>query len=155
MFLFDTNAIAEPLRPKPNADYVAWLRTLAPEVQYTSIIVVAELYAGAHSSRATAKWVRRISEEILPSLSVLDFDLECAIYYGRIHAVLRRRGTPIGDVVIQIAATAIRHNLTVVTANAEHFNKVPGLKLRTFSPGAKGEAGGGTKRLSSKRSGPR
>jgi tRNA(fMet)-specific endonuclease VapC len=49
---------------------------------------------------------------------------------------MSRLGIPIGDIDTQIAATAIRHDLTLVTANIKHFRKVPGLALKTFTPGA-------------------
>jgi len=139
-YLFDTNAISEPLRRRPNPEFIGWLATLRPEDQYTSIAVVAELLAGAHRAAATTKWLERIEAHVLPSLTVLGFDLECAQQYGRLKAALGRAGTPIGDVDTQIAATALRHDLVVVTANAAHFGRVPRLQLETFTPGDTGSA---------------
>jgi predicted nucleic acid-binding protein len=137
-YLFDTNAISEPLRRRPNREFIGWLATLRPKDQYTSIVVVAELLAGAYRAAATAKWLERIEAHVLPSLTVLGFDLECAQQYGRLKALLGRAGTPIGDVDTQIAATALRHGLAVVTANAARFRKVPNLQLETFTPGETG-----------------
>ncbi len=137
-YLFDTNAISEPLRRRPNREFIGWLGALRPEDQYTSIVVVAELLTGAYRAAATAKWLERIEAHVLPSLTVLGFDLECAQQYGRLKALLGRAGTPIGDVDTQIAATALRHGLAVVTANTGHFGKVPNLQLETFTPGETG-----------------
>ena len=134
-YLFDTNAVSESLRRKPNPSYVEWLRSLAPERQFTSIIVVAELYAGAYHSSAVEKWLDRIDNDILPTLTILGFDLECAREFGRIKAKLQQMGRPIEDFDIQIAATAVRHRLVLVTANKEHFRRIPNLQLKTFSPG--------------------
>jgi tRNA(fMet)-specific endonuclease VapC len=69
-------------------------------------------------------------------MTTLDFDLDCARRYGWIHAQLARSGKPIGDIDTQIAATALRHDLTVVTANVRHFENVPDLELHAFTAGA-------------------
>jgi predicted nucleic acid-binding protein len=136
LYLFDTNGISEALRPRPNPEFVRWIGSLAPEQQFTSIVVVAELYAGAYRSAAPSKWLQRIDEDVLPSLTILDFDIDCAHSYGRVHAHLSRRGIPIGDVDTQIAATALRYDLLLVTADVKHFQNVPDLKMRSFIPGA-------------------
>ena len=135
-YLFDTNAISEPLRRRPNPGFVDWLSSLLPEQQFTSIIVVGELFAGAFHSTATEKWLTRIETEVLPRLIVVDYDLRCAREFGSIKAELQAQGHPVGDLDIQIAATALRHRLTLVTANKRHFEPIEGLTLSTFEPGA-------------------
>jgi predicted nucleic acid-binding protein len=137
-FLFDTNAISETFRPRPNQDLMRWLAALPRDEQYTSTIVIAELYETAYRSAAREKWLRRINELVLPTMTVLTFDLECAHECGRLQGALRTAGAPIGDADTQIAATALHHRLTVVTANDRHFRRVPGLRVRSFSPGSEG-----------------
>ena len=134
-FLFDTNAISEVFRPRPNRAFLDWLETLPREEQFTSIIVVAELYAAAFRSAHQDRWRERIEEGVLPAMTVLGFDLACAREYGRLHAELASQGTPIGTADVQIAATARVHKLTVVTANRRHYERIDGLPLKTFSPG--------------------
>ena len=129
-YLFDTSALSEALRPKPDEEYVAWLSGLPRGEQFTSTVVVGELFSGALRSRAAAKWLRRVEEEILPAVTALPFDLDCAREYGRVRAELLDAGTPIGDADAMIAATALRHGLEVVTANVRHFRMVAGLALR-------------------------
>jgi tRNA(fMet)-specific endonuclease VapC len=46
-----------------------------------------------------------------------------------VRAELERRGTLIGDADLRIASIALTHDLTVVTANVRHFQKVPGLAV--------------------------
>ena len=135
-FLFDTNAISETFRRRPNEEFVSWLDSLPPEHQFTSIVVVGELFAGAYHSSATEKWLTRIEADVLPRLIVLDYDLRCAREFGRIKAELQAKGHPVADLDIQIAATALRHRLTLVTANKRHFEPIDGLTLTTFEPGA-------------------
>ena len=134
-FLFDTSAISEVFRPRPNPTYVDWVGTLARDRQFTSAVVVGELYTGAYRSPAAARWLRRIDEAVLPTLTVLAFDAAVSRVYGKVQARLFRAGTPIGDADAQIAATALAHGLTLVTANVRHYERVDGLPLRTFSPG--------------------
>lgn len=134
-FLFDTNAFSEILRPRPNRDLLSWIEELPREEQFTSTIVVAELYAAAFRSPRSAHWFERIERRILPSCTALPFDLACAQTAGKVQAGLRLKGTPIGTTDIQIAATAIIHSLVVVTANQRHFARVPGLALKIFTPG--------------------
>ncbi len=134
-YLFDTNAISEVFRRRPNPEIVRWLQDLPREEQYTSTVVVAELYEGAYRSRARERWLTRIAERVLGTMTVLAFDLDCAHEYGRLQAQLRSSGVPIGDVDTQVAATALCHRLTIVSANERHFRWIPGLQVRSFTPG--------------------
>jgi predicted nucleic acid-binding protein len=135
-YLFDTNAISETFRPRPNAELVRWLDGLSREEQHTSTVVIAELYVAAYRSPAREKWLGRIEKLVLSRMTVLTFDLGCAHELGRLQAALRDAGAPIGEVDTQIAATALQHRLTIVTANDRHFRRVPGLVVRSFSPGS-------------------
>src|SRR5688572_6303300 len=52
--------------------------------------------------------------------------------YGRIKAMLERRGTRIEDFDAAIAAHALATNATLVTANVEHMTRVPGLQIQDW-----------------------
>lgn len=137
-YLLDTNAISESFRRRPNLEYTAWLRDLPRDEQFTSIVVVAELYAAAYRSANAEKWRRRIEKAVLPRITVLSFDLDCARECGRLQAELMDRGETLDTPDVQIAATALVHGLTVVTANRRHFRRIPGLPLKIFAPGEQG-----------------
>ncbi len=137
-FLFDTNALSEAFRRRPNPGFTRWLAELSPDRQFTSTVVVAELYVAAYRATGSEKWLRRIQEAILPVVKVIHFDLDCAHVCGRVQADLMDRGVPIDSADVQIAATALRYRLTLVSANLRHFDRVPGLKLLTFQPGEGG-----------------
>jgi len=54
----------------------------------------------------------------------------CAICQRRqLAANLEAEGRPLADADLQIAATALRHDLVLVTGNVGHFERVPGLEL--------------------------
>jgi tRNA(fMet)-specific endonuclease VapC len=66
--------------------------------------------------------------QLLQPMQRLAFDSECAAQAARIRAELEARGTPIGPHDILIAATALRHQSTLVTRNVREFSRVPGLQ---------------------------
>jgi predicted nucleic acid-binding protein len=134
-YLFDTNAISEALRRRPNPDFVHWLQEVGRDEQFTSAVVIGELVAGAYRSSSPELWLDRIERFIRPRLTTLPFDTACAEVYGRILAELHGRQEDIGHVDTQIAATAIQHDLTVVTANVKHFERTRGLRVHAFTPG--------------------
>lgn len=130
-YLFDTDAISETLKPKPAASYVRWLRFVAREEQYTSAVVAGELFKGAYRSAASAKWLRRIDGVVLAAVTVLPYDVDVARIYGQIRAELESAGKLPGEADLQIAATALWHDLELVTGNLRHFERVPGLRINT------------------------
>ncbi|MFN2323754.1 MAG: PIN domain-containing protein, partial [Trueperaceae bacterium] len=116
-FLFDTDAISETLEPRPEPDYVAWLGTVARDDQFASAITVGELFYGAYRAVASGRHLAMIEDRVLPAVTVLPFDASVAQVYGRIAADLADHGTPLADVDLQIAATALHHDLELVTGN--------------------------------------
>lgn len=128
-FLFDTDAISELLRPRPAAAYVKWIMGIAREDQFTSAVVIGELYKGAYRSTDRERHVSNIEQRVLPSVTVLPYDIGIARVFGSIRAYLEDTGMIIPDADIQIAATAIGHSLELVTGNLRHFDRISGLKL--------------------------
>jgi len=128
-FLFDTDALSEVLKKRPAPAYVRWLRTVPREEQFTSAVVVAELFKGAFRSERAAFHVENVERRVLPALTVLPFDVAVARVYGEIEAHLRRGGAPLADADLQIAATALHHGLELVTGNLRHFARISGLAL--------------------------
>jgi len=138
-YLFDTNAISEVLRKRPAPAYLEWLETIPQRYQFTSAIVIGELFRGAFRSSDRARHLANIETRILPALTVLPYDTGVARIYGEIQADLMSAGKPLEDADLQIAATAIYYDLELVTANIRHFERIPG--LRTHRPGRRAEHG--------------
>ena len=130
-FLFDTDAISELLRPRPAMAYINWLKRIPREEQFTSAVVVGELYKGAYRSRDRDRHLTNIEQHILPAVTVLPYDTGTAKVFGKIRAHLEETGTILPDADLQIAATAIRHDLELVTGNLRHFNRISGLKINS------------------------
>ncbi len=128
-YLFDTDAISELLRQRPLPLYVDWIRTIPREEQFTSAVVIGELYKGAYRSHTWQRHLDNIEQRILPSVTVLPYDTATARVFGQIRAHLEETGSILADADIQIAATAIYHGLELVSGNHRHFSRISALKL--------------------------
>jgi tRNA(fMet)-specific endonuclease VapC len=125
-FLLDTNAAIarignDPLLVKLLAD--------TDEV-FVPSIVLGELYYGAERSGRVQENLAQV-EAFAAGRVVLVCDTATARLYGRIAQQLRRKGRPIPQNDIWIAATALQYDLTLVTRD-EHFKQVEGLALETW-----------------------
>ena len=128
-FLFDTDAISELLRPRPLSAYIAWLRTVSREEQFTSAVVIGELFKGAYRSQARQRHLNNIEQRILPAVTALPYDVATAKVFGQIRAKLEASGNILPDADLQIAATAIYHDLELVSGNLDHFSRIAKLKI--------------------------
>ncbi len=128
-YLFDTDAISELLKRRPAAGYVRWLAAVPREEQFTSAVVVGELYKGAFRSSAVARHLDNVEKRVLTAVTVLSYDVAAARVYGQVRAQLETAGRPLADADLQIAATALLHDLELVTGNVKHFRRVPELRV--------------------------
>jgi tRNA(fMet)-specific endonuclease VapC len=131
-YLFDTDAISELLRSRPAPAYVEWLKGIPREDQFTSAVVVGELYRGAFRSPARELHLANIRQRVLPAVTVLPYDVAIAEVYGLISAELEKAGQALADADLQIAATAVYHDLDLVTGNLRHFARLPQLRCNTI-----------------------
>jgi predicted nucleic acid-binding protein len=130
-YLFDTDAVSEVLKPKPLVAYVRWLEAIPRAEQFTSAVVVGELFKGAFRSPTAARHIQNIESRVLPAVTVIPYDIDIARVYGAIQAHLEDEGRVLADADLQIAATAIHHDLELVTGNLRHFHRVQGLRICT------------------------
>jgi tRNA(fMet)-specific endonuclease VapC len=158
-YLFDTDAISEVLRPRPAPAYLRWLSQVPRAEQFTSAVVIGELYKGAFRSPNHERHLENIEKLVLPAVTVLPYDVAAARVFGDIQARLSVRGrrprvrpsnlgggpcgppSPLADADLQIAATAILHGLDVVTGNLRHFARIPGIQVHRALADARGSAG--------------
>ena len=129
-YLFDTDALSEVLKPRPAAAYLAWLQTVPRAEQFTSAVVIGEMFSGAFRSADAGRHLENVEMRVLPAITVLPYDSGTARIYGRIRARLEGAGRMLADADLQIAATALQHDLDLVTGNVRHFERVPDLVLR-------------------------
>ncbi len=101
------------------------------ETLSVSVITAAELRFGAE--KAARHNLAELVEAYLERLAILDWTNEVTSHYARIRSELERRGKPIGNMDLLIAAHAVSQRMTVVTNNIKHFSSVPGLKVEVWS----------------------
>ena len=133
-YLLDTNALSEPLKPRPNPGLLKRFAKHA-DALFTAAPVVHEMWYGARRlnpgkrRRAIEQYLRDV---LLPTIPVLSYDGQAA----RIHAVERARLTGRGKTPTfvdgQIAAIALVHELIVITANIEDFALFEGLTVKSW-----------------------
>ena len=128
-YLFDTDAISELWRKKPSKRYLDWVARVGRDEQFTSAVVIGELFKGAYRSERRGRLLGVIEDEVLPRFTVLAYDTEVARVYGQTRATLEQSGLTVAEADLQIGATALYGGLTVVTGNVRHFAMIPGLEL--------------------------
>jgi predicted nucleic acid-binding protein len=69
---------------------------------------------------------------LLKPFRILPFEDATSVYAARIRRNLRKKGTPIGDMDILIAATALHARLPLVTHNLVHFGRIPDLECQNY-----------------------
>ncbi len=127
VYLIDTDWIIDALHGQATA--LQTLIDLAPQGLAISHLTYGELYEGAQYSRTSAADIAALQTfldgiELLPTtVAIME---RFAVLRGSLTAHLRRQ---IGDIDLLIAATALTHDLTLITRNRKDFQHVPGLKL--------------------------
>jgi len=91
--------------------------------------MVAEPYRGAFRSEARDRHLANIETRVLPAVTVLPFDTNAARVYGEVAAGLESSGRRLAEADLQIAATALLHDLRLVTGNVRHFGRIAGLAI--------------------------
>jgi tRNA(fMet)-specific endonuclease VapC len=110
------------------------LARLGDEAVAISAVTASELLHGVHRAESALRRGRReqFVERILRTVPVIPFTLEVARSHSRIWADQVKSGTLIGAHDLLIAATAIAHDLALLTHDKRHFERVEGLKLTVW-----------------------
>lgn len=125
-FLLDTNCISEVVRVKPDPRVLEWLDAADESSLYLSVLTLGEIRKGVaglpHSKRRTRleSWLEvelqsRFEGRILP------VDAAVADRWGGLAAEAKRIGQPLSAVDGLLAASALQHNLTIVSRNVHDF----------------------------------
>jgi tRNA(fMet)-specific endonuclease VapC len=107
---------------------VRLLASLEREGLAISLVTYGEVYEGIYYGRDSAR-SRRQFVNFLRGISVVPLNRSVMQRFAIVRGDLRRQGLLIGDADLLIAATALHHDLTLITRNTSHFQRVPDLKL--------------------------
>jgi predicted nucleic acid-binding protein len=129
-YLIDTNVISETFRPHPHPSVTKWFGSIPSESLYLSVLSLGEIRRGAEMLDETQK-KQRIIQWLEHDLTqwfedrLLSIDVSVADKWGFLLAHSRQKIPAIDSL---IAATALSHNLKLVTRNVSDF-QIPGLEV--------------------------
>jgi tRNA(fMet)-specific endonuclease VapC len=124
--LLDTDILSESLKRRDRRVVSRAINYLAVFGQYTiCTITVLEIVKGWHKLGREDK-IQQFFDQIAVA-EVLTLELSDAELAGRIYADLERTGQPIGLADAIIAAIAIQQNLTLVSGNLSHYQRIQAL----------------------------
>jgi tRNA(fMet)-specific endonuclease VapC len=132
MYLFDTDCLSNILKKAPSPLLIKKLEPLPKGLQFTTSINVSEIYFGAYRSRNQEKILKAYEDKVFPNVNILPFDTDSGKIYGRLKALLEKRGLSKSEPDLRIAAIAIQHNMILVTGNKRHFMNIPGLNMEDW-----------------------
>jgi tRNA(fMet)-specific endonuclease VapC len=124
--LVDTDVVVGWL--KGRQEEISLLKNLSQEGLAISLITYGEIYEGIYYGR-DPEANEKLFQQFLRWVDVLPLNRQIMRRFARIRGQLRRSGQLISDSDILIAGTALYHDLTLVTHNTRHFNRIPTLKL--------------------------
>ena len=129
-YLLDTNVVSETIRRNPNKAVISWLDQIPGEAFFVSVLTLGEIRKGIESliDRKRREKLRLWLDHELSGWfdgRVLRIDLAVADRWGRLLAEI---GRPVPTIDSLLAATALHHDLRLVTRNAKDFY-YPGLEV--------------------------
>ncbi len=136
-YLLDTNAVSELTKPRPDALFREWAVGVRPGDTYISVLTVGELRRGVSAlvdgRRRTLleSLNRRLIDEF--SGRILPITAEIAARWGDVSGEAKLRGRAVAAVDGLIGATALMHEMTIVTRNVWDFDPVGCLILSPWT----------------------
>jgi hypothetical protein len=131
VFLLDTNVVSELRRLRPHGAVVAWLRSVSESDLHLSAVTLGEIQAGIELTReqdaAKAAEIEAWADQVAAAYNVLPMDAATFRVWARL--MHRRSDTFYEDAMI--AASALVHDLTIVTGNVADFAP---FGVRLFNP---------------------
>ena len=127
--MLDTNIISDLIK-NPQGGAAKRIAKAGEDNICTSIIVAAELRYGC--AKSGSERLLKAVEDLLGEIAVLPFDVPADAEYDGIRSELEAAGKPIGSNDLLIAAHAYATGATIVTANADEFKRIRGLKVENW-----------------------
>lgn len=116
--------------PNEHQGIVQRLNALLDDGLGLSIISFADLYEGVYYSRDPEGDEQDLND-FLRGVTILGIDEAVCKIFGRERGRLRAEGLMIGDTDLLIAATALQYNLTLLSNNRRHFERIEGLRIES------------------------
>lgn len=128
-YLIDTDWVAHYFKGRP--DTVTRLQALRSQGLGISIVTLAELYDGVYGAR-NPQAKEKVLKKFLEWATIVGLDADTADVFGKERHRLRQAGNLIGDMDLLIGVTAVRHNVTLLTNNRRHFERITGIQIESL-----------------------
>jgi predicted nucleic acid-binding protein len=125
-FLLDTNCISEVVRGSPDPRVLSWLGAAEESLLYLSVLTLGEIRKGVaaltQSKRRTLleSWLE-VELQVRFAGRILSIDAAVADRWGVLAAEVKAKGAALSTIDGLLAATALHHNLTIVSRNIGDF----------------------------------
>jgi len=135
-FLLDTNIISELVKPKPEANVTDWIENTDESLLYLSVLTLGEIRRGIATlpqSRRRTVLEAWLDKDLRARFEdrILVIDQEVADRWGLLTAAARKEGIVLPVIDGLLAATALEHNLTLVTRDT---GQIPAMGVAVFNP---------------------
>lgn len=125
-FLLDTNCISELTRSHPDPPVLAWMQAAHEDLLFLSVLTLGEIrkgVAGLPQGKRRAQLEAWLELDLRARFAgrILAIDSQIADRWGLLTAEAKRKGRPLSAIDGLLAATALHHNLTIVSRNVNDF----------------------------------
>jgi predicted nucleic acid-binding protein len=125
-FLLDTNCISESVRNQPDPHVLEWFAAADESLLYLSVLTLGEIRKGVAAlpqSKRRMQLETWLEVELGQRFSgrILTVDAAIADRWGLLGAEAKLKGKPLSAIDGLLAATALHHNLTIVSRNVSDF----------------------------------
>ncbi len=126
-YLIDTNVISELVRAKPDAAVLDWFANIPDEALFLSVLTLGEIRKGVEKLASPEDTARRerlrlwLEHDLRDWFGprILPIGPDVADHWGRL---LAQAGRPVPAIDSLLAATALHHDLRLVTRNIRDFD---------------------------------
>ena len=135
-FLLDTNVISELVKPRPEGNVTAWIEGTDESLLYLSVLTLGEIRRGIATlpqARRRATLEAWLDKDLRARFEdrILAIDREVADRWGLLTDAARNNGIVLAVIDGLLAATALEHNLTLVTRDT---GQIPSMGVAVFNP---------------------
>ncbi|MCP4683503.1 MAG: type II toxin-antitoxin system VapC family toxin [Desulfobacterales bacterium] len=130
MYMLDTNICIYIIKKRPPG-VLKKFHTVNKSKLCISVITYAELQYGVELSSSKKK-NRLILTDFISLLTVLSWDMDAVRDYGKIRTDLKKKGAPIGNMDLLIAAHALSQKCILVSNNLREFRRIKALRQENW-----------------------
>jgi tRNA(fMet)-specific endonuclease VapC len=125
-YLLDADWVIDALADRRNA--ASRIKELSSDGIGISIVTLGEVYEGAFGFAVPEQQLLSLRRFLAP-FPVVPLSDPIMERFARLRSQLRRQGKIVPDFDLLVAATATEHDLTLLTRNVRHFERIPDLTL--------------------------